>query len=204
MLHTLAKRRIVAIALLLGASMPVSAQSSAPAASAAPVPPPQPKLLDPPERVPAPGGEVVFALDQDKQAYDQFHFSFVRRAGDFIYFSGRVAGIRAGSPYDIETYKSSVRRLFRFLGDELHAVGADYKDIVMIHSFHAFRNGNDGPENKRAQFQAFSAVKDEFMQPPYPAWTAVGVDAILVDGALTEADFVAYAPQEHSKPKRGR
>ena len=34
---------------------------------------------------------------------------------------------------------------------------------------------------------------------PHPAWTAVCVEAILVDGALTEADFVAYAPQRKSR-----
>jgi len=198
MFHSLLTRRLSAAALVLGTSMLAEAQTTPalpPAAAATPSPPPEPKLLEPPLHIPAPGGEVVFAYDGDKRAYDDVHFSFVRRAGDFLYLSGRVAGIRAGCPYNIETYKSSVRRLFKYLGGQLRAAGADYKDIVMIHSFHAVRNGNDGPENKRVQFEAFSAVKDEFMQPPYPAWTAVGVDAILVDGALTEADFVAYAPQ---------
>lgn len=196
--------RFAAAALLFGSAIPPSAQTAtaappAPGSPAAPEAFPEPKLLDPPLHIPAPGGEVVLATDQDKQAYDDVHFSVVRRAGDFLYLSGRVAGIRPGNPYDIDSYKASVRRLFKRLGDQLHAAGADYKDIVMIHSFHTFRNGNDGPENKRAQFVAFSAVKDEFMPPPYPAWTAVGVEAILVDGALTEADFVAYAPQRKSR-----
>jgi len=200
MYRLLIDRRTIALALLLGASNPVVAQTSpAPVTPTAPVPIPEPKLLDPPVHIPAPGGEVVFAYDRDKQAYDEQHFSFARRAGDFVYFSGRVAGIRSGYPYNLETYKNSVRRLFKQLGDQLHAAGADYKDIVMIHSFHAVRNGNDGIENKTAQFQAFSAVKDEFMPAPYPAWTAVGVEAILLDGALTEAEFIAYAPQRRSR-----
>ena len=201
MFRLLLDRRLVAAALVLGTSMPGNAQTAPapPAATATPAPLPEPKPLDPPLHISAPGGEVVFAYDRDKREYDEGHYSPVRRAGDFLYFSGRIAGIRAGYPYNIETYKDSVRRLFKFLGGQLHAAGADYKDIVMIHSFHAVRNGNDGPENKTAQFRAFSAVKDEFMTAPHPAWTAVGVEAILVDGALTEADFVAYAPQRKSR-----
>lgn len=201
-------RRIVAAALVASTAVSANAQT-APAAAQAPgwpgPPPasdpkfPEPKLLNPPLRIPAPGGEVVLTFDTDKQQYDDVHFAFVRRAGDFLYLSGRVAGIRPGYPYDVESYKASVRRLFKRLGDQLHAAGADFKDIVMIHSFHVFRNGNEGIENKRVQFEAFSAVKDEFMPPPYPAWTAVGVDTILVDAALTEADFVAYAPQKRAR-----
>ena len=196
MFRLLKNRRAIAIGLLLGVSNPVSAQT---APAAAPPSVPEPKLLDPPLHIPAPGGEVVFAYERDKQAYDDVHFSFARRAGDFVYFSGRVAGIPPGFPYNIDTYKNSVRRMFKQLGNQLHAAGADYKDIVMIHSFHAVRNGDDGVENKTAQFKAFSAVKDEFMPPPYPAWTAVGVDAILIDGALTETEFIAYAPQRRSR-----
>jgi enamine deaminase RidA (YjgF/YER057c/UK114 family) len=202
MFRSLLDRRLVAAALLLGTSLSANGQTAAPpppATTFTPPPLPEPKLLDPPLHIPAPGGEVVLASEGDKKAYDDVHFSFLRRAGDFLYLSGRVAGIPAGYPYNIETYKSSVRRLFKHLGIELHAAGADYKDIVMIHSFHAVRNGNAGPENKTAQFEAFSSVKDEFMPPPHPAWTAVGVEAILVDGYLTEADFVAYAPQRHKR-----
>lgn len=183
-------------ALLLFASLasaPVTAQAPPLPSPGAPVGP-EPKLLTPPIRIPSPGGEVVITTDRDQNEYAEVKYAPGRRAGDFIFLSGRVAGIRPGAPFNLESYKVSVRRLFETAGRQLRAQGADFKDVVMIHSFHVFRNGQNGPENKLEQFEAFSAVKDQFMPGPHPAWTAVGVEALLADGGLTEAEFVAYAP----------
>ena len=93
MFRQYAIRRIVAAVLVAATAVSANAQT-APTAAQAPgspgTPPatdprfPEPKLLNPPLRIPAPGGEVVLTFDADKQQYDDVHFASVRRAGDFL------------------------------------------------------------------------------------------------------------------------
>ena len=47
-------------------------------------------------------------------------------------------------------------------------------------------------ETGRAQFAAFSAVKDEFMKVPYPAWTAVGTTALIPDTGIVEIQAIVH------------
>ena len=39
-------------------------------------------------RIPAPGGEIVFANAGDRALYEQYTFAPARRAGDFVYLCG--------------------------------------------------------------------------------------------------------------------
>lgn len=182
-------------ALILIATASVSATAQTAASPPAPAAPAEPVLLNPPLRIPSPGGEVIISTEGEKRQYDEVKFAPIRRAGDFLFLSGRAFGIRPGMPATIENYKSEVRRMFQAIGRLLKASGADFKDVVMIHSYHMATPATAGPGAKLDQFRAFGAVKDEFMPPPHPSWTAVGVVALIPDSALTEADFVAYAPQ---------
>jgi enamine deaminase RidA (YjgF/YER057c/UK114 family) len=34
-------------------------------------------------------------------------------------------------------------------------------------------------------------VKDEFISPPYPAWTAIGVSELITEGVLIEIRVIA-------------
>lgn len=71
-----------------------------------------------------------------------------------------------------------------------------------MHSFHVARPATAGPDAKLDQFRAFVAVKDEFMPPPHPAWTAVGVSALIPDSALTESSSWPTRPSGASSPLR--
>jgi enamine deaminase RidA (YjgF/YER057c/UK114 family) len=44
-----------------------------------------------------------------------------------------------------------------------------------------------------ADLEGFRAIKDEFIHPPYPAWTAVGVTALAAPEMLIEIAVVAIA-----------
>ena len=44
---------------------------------------------------------------------------------------------------------------------------------------------------EKEQFDAFESVIGEFMQAPYPAWTAVGTTGLLSDGGIVEVQLIA-------------
>ena len=99
-------------------------------------------------------------------------------AGDTIYVSGVVAGLRPG-----ETgYEAAYTRAFDEIASRLRRVGASWDDVVEITSFHT---------DLVSQMPAIVAVKRRFVRPPYPAWTAVGVTRLIPGAGITEIRVTA-------------
>jgi enamine deaminase RidA (YjgF/YER057c/UK114 family) len=172
------KRALIAAALLV----PTAAAAQAPAA-------------DYPRRIPAPGGEVVIPVPGFQRAYDDYKYAPARRAGDFLYISGVIAGPNGAADRGPEAFKGYARRAFKAIEASLKASGLTFADVVMVNTFHVW----DGPGFKGTrdeQFAALSAVKDEFMGPPHPAWTAVGTTGLLADDGVVEIQMIAYAPRK--------
>lgn len=173
------KPALIAAALVAAAS-PAHAQPSAPG---------YPKLI------PSPGGEVVIHSPGAQRAYDAIKFAPARRAGDFIYVSGVIAGPRGDQARDAAAFTDQVRQAFRSIEQMLKASGATFADVTMINTFHVW----DGPGFKGTrdeQFAAFAKAKDEFMSAPHPAWTAVGTTGLLADDGVVEIQMIAYAPKK--------
>jgi enamine deaminase RidA (YjgF/YER057c/UK114 family) len=147
-----------------------------------------------PKIIPAPGGEVIIPGPGAQRAYDQIKFAPARRAGDFLYVSGVIAGPRGGEGRDAEALRAQVRRSFNIIKQSLDAAGATFADVVMINSFHVW-NGSGFKGTRDEQFAVISAVKDEFMSQPHPAWTAVGTTGLLSDDGVVEIQMIAYAPK---------
>ena len=147
-----------------------------------------------PKRIPAPGGEVVIPSAGGQRAYAGYRFAPARRAGDFVYISGVIAGPAPGEKRDAEAFKAQVRRAFGALKRTLEASGASFADVTMINTFHVW-NGPGFQGTRDEQFAAFGAVKDEFMSAPHPAWTAVGTTGLLSDDGVVEIQMIAYAPR---------
>ena len=145
-----------------------------------------------PIRIPSSGGEIVIATAAEKStAYDQFHYSPSRRVGDTLYISGVVVGRRDGEGKDTAAFKAQIRRAFQRIQATLIAAGANFDDVVMLNTFHVWQGPNfEG--DRHAQFAAFSAVKDEFMKPPYPAWTAIGTTSLIPDNGIVEIQAIAH------------
>ena len=146
-----------------------------------------------PLRIPTPSGEVVLPTEGDKRAYDGYRYAAARRAGDSVYLSGVIAGRRPGEGTDAAAFKAQVRRAFQRLQRTLEASGLGFADVTMINSFHVWQ-GPDFAGTKAEQFAAFEEVMDEFMDPPWPAWTAVGTTGLLGDGGIVEIQMIAHAP----------
>lgn len=171
------KLSLAALCALL--ALPAAAQAQAPA---------YPRLI------PAPGGVAVIPTPGSQRAYDDMHYAPARRAGDFIYVSGVIAGPAPDEARDTEAFKVQARRAFGHLQRTLAAGGASFADVVVINTFHVWEGpGFQGTRDE--QFAAFSAVKDEFMTAPHPAWTAVGTSGLLAPDGVVEIQMIAYVPQ---------
>jgi enamine deaminase RidA (YjgF/YER057c/UK114 family) len=155
----------------------------------------QPAAAGYPKIVPAPGGEVIIHSPGAQRNYDEYKFAPARRAGDFLYISGVVAGPYGGQARDSAALTEQTRRAFRSIEQMLKAAGAGFPDVVMINTFHVW----DGPGFKGTrdeQFAAIAKAKDEFMSAPHPAWTAVGTTGLLADDGVVEIQMIAYVPKK--------
>lgn len=128
--------------------------------------------------------------------YDGFHFSPAIRAGDMIYLSGIVAGRPEGADPDQAAYEERFTRAFDAITLVLTEAGADWGDVVEMTSFHV----DFGDETQRA---AFMAVRDRYIQEPWPAWTAIGVERLWGENGLVEIRVTAYLPRDEdgSRPE---
>ena len=98
--------------------------------------------------------------------------------GDSVYLSGVVAGVREGET-DLQL---SYTRAFERIGEVLKNAGASWDDVVEITSFHT---------DLITQMPAISAVKNRFVKPPFPAWTAIQVSRLIPPNGITEIKIVA-------------
>jgi len=109
--------------------------------------------------------EAVFP-DNRQALYEKHGYSAAVRSGDLLFVSGQVGSRPDGSPEP--DFEAQVRLAFANLEATLAAGGCTFHDIVDVTSFHT---------NPEKQMGAVMAVKSEkFPQPPYPNWTAVGVN----------------------------
>lgn len=151
----------------------------------------------PVERVPSPGGEVVFANPGERrEMYDELNYAPARRAGDFVFLAGIEAGpFEKGDGSDVAAFKIQLRRAFRAMQASLAASGADFSQVVKFDSFHNCRNRRNFKGDFRAQLNALIAVKAEFMPPPYSTWNAFCIDRHYSAQTVVDIVLTAYAPR---------
>jgi len=143
-----------------------------------------------PLKLPTPGGEVILPDEGAKSAHDNWRYAAARRVGDTVYVSGVVVHRMANEGKDVAAFKVQTRRALERLRTILEAAGTDFQHVVMINSFHVWQ-GPDFAGTRDEQFAAFEAVIDEFMKPPYPAWTAVGTTGLLGTNGIVEVQLIA-------------
>jgi enamine deaminase RidA (YjgF/YER057c/UK114 family) len=114
--------------------------------------------------------------------YEQHGYSAAIRSGDLLFVSGQVGSRADGSPEP--DFEAQVRLAFANLEATLVAGGCSLDDIVDVTSFHT---------DPDAQFATIMTVKnDVFPQPPYPNWTAIGVNWLA--GFDFEIKVIARVP----------
>lgn len=122
-----------------------------------------------------------------RKGEDDLGYSDAVVAGDTVYLSGIVAGLREG-----ETLDQAYARAFERIGGVLRKAGAGFDDIVEMTTFHT---------DVTAQIAAFAAAKKRYLRAPHPAWTAIGVTRLLPNTGITEIRIVAHLGGS-AKPSR--
>jgi enamine deaminase RidA (YjgF/YER057c/UK114 family) len=112
--------------------------------------------------------------------YDRFHFAPAVRAGELLLCSGQIGvGPDGRAPADLD---QQFTLAFEGIRAILAEAKLDFADVVELTSFHV---------GLTQQIQVFSAVKDRYLKPPYPAWTAIGVSELAFPGGLAEVRVTA-------------
>ncbi|UXI04261.1 RidA family protein [Photobacterium sp. TY1-4] len=120
-------------------------------------------------------------VPQDFQHYyDDWHFSPVIESDGTVYLSG-VTAARKDKPISTDP-EEQFHDAFYKLGVYLAAAGLTYDDILEMTTFHI---------DLRQHIETFSSVKDQYIQAPYPAWSAIGVSEFIPQNALVEMRIVA-------------
>ena len=144
--------------------------------------------------VPAAAGmrqEAVVVMPSDPSALkleQDWGFSDAIVTGDTVYLSGVVAGVREGET----DLKAGYTRAFERIGDILKKSGASWDDVVDITSFHT---------DLTTQMPAIVAVKNNYVKPPFPAWTAIQVSRLIPSNGITEIKVVAKLKHKDSTAK---
>jgi enamine deaminase RidA (YjgF/YER057c/UK114 family) len=109
---------------------------------------------------------------EEAKAQGEWGYASAIRVGDTIYLSGVVAGVHKGETDLTLGYDRAFKRI----------AGANWDDVVDITTFHT---------DLTTQMPAIVAVKNRYIKPPFPAWTAIQVARLIPTNGITEIKIVA-------------
>ena len=122
-------------------------------------------------------------VPQELQAYyDDWHMSPGHLSDNHIFLTGFTgAGADGSLSSDPET---QMRNAFEKIGCVLREAGLDFDALVEMTSYHV---------GLRTHLELFRSVRADYVQEPYPAWTAIEVAGFVRDGAIIEIRAIARA-----------
>jgi enamine deaminase RidA (YjgF/YER057c/UK114 family) len=127
------------------------------------------------------GRQAVFPARRHA-LYEKHRYSAAIRSGDLLFVSGQVGSREDGSPEP--DFQRQVQLAFDNLTEVLAAAGCTFADVVDVTSFHT---------DPASQLDTFMAVREGAIgAPPYPNWTAVGVNWLA--GFDVEIKVIARIP----------
>ena len=118
--------------------------------------------------------------DELEGYYSDWKMSPGLACGDFLFFSGFTGadadGNLSGDP------ETQIRMAFRKVGLVLAKAGLSYNALVEMTTYHI---------GLKDHLELFKKIRAEFVEEPYPAWTAIEVAGFVRDGAVIEIKAVA-------------
>jgi len=118
--------------------------------------------------------------ESGKSAYKHFHFSQAVKSGSLLICSGQIG---TNPDYSIpENPDDEFRNAWKAVAGVLNEAGLDVKDIIEYTSYHVHLSKH---------IQAFMKVRDEVLSEPWPAWTAIGITELAIQGARVEIRVIA-------------
>ena len=122
-------------------------------------------------------------VPENRKIYDSVGYAPAVRVGDMLYLSG-VSGKPVAPDADEKALRANVISMFEQARAVLAKAGADFDNVVMMRTYRL-----DSLFLKA--FPVFNEIKKRYIREPYPAWTDVGVSA-LVPGAVFELELQAW------------
>lgn len=97
-----------------------------------------------------------------------------------------LTGVTGSDPHGQmpEDPADQIRNAFEKIGLVLREAGLTFGSMVEMTTYHV---------GLRAHFDLFDAIRLEYVEEPYPAWTAVEVAGLRREGAIVEIRVVASA-----------
>lgn len=126
--------------------------------------------------------DVVFPAGR-QALYEINRYSAAVRSGDLLFVSGQVGSREDGSPEP--DFGKQVQLAFDNLAAVLKAAGCTFDDVVDVTTFHT------DPSNQMKVVA--EARRNAIGDPPYPNWTAVGVNWLA--GFDFEIKVIARIPE---------
>jgi len=114
-----------------------------------------------------------------ERVYEAMQFSQAIRVDNTVWVSGQV-GVDEKGAFG-EGIEAQTRLAFQNLKRVLAEAGTSLDDVVELVTFHTSMD----------EVRKFSEVKSEFITKNYPAWTAVGVTALVFPQILVEIKATA-------------
>jgi len=112
--------------------------------------------------------------------YQETHIPAAILAEGRLYVTGHTGTLDDGSFPD--GAEAQIRQTFRNIGTTLAEAGASWDDVVELRTYHV---------NLADQGEVLLRVAAEFLDDPYPAWTASGVAELFEPEALVEVSCLA-------------
>jgi enamine deaminase RidA (YjgF/YER057c/UK114 family) len=127
--------------------------------------------------------QVIMATDPAELKFQQdWGYASAVVIGDTVTLSGVVAGVRPGET----DLRAGYTRAFERIGAILRNAGVSWDDVIDITTFHT---------DLTTQMPAIVAVKNQYIKPPFPTWTAIQVSRLIPDNGITEIKIVARKPK---------
>jgi enamine deaminase RidA (YjgF/YER057c/UK114 family) len=121
-----------------------------------------------------------------RAAADQLKLSPAVVSGDHVFLTGVTGGDSRGQmPEDPET---QFRTVFEKIGIVLQEAGLTFGSIVEMTTYHV---------GLREHFDLFNTIRLEYLEDPYPAWTAVEVAGLRREGAIVEVRVIAHTDPDN-------
>jgi enamine deaminase RidA (YjgF/YER057c/UK114 family) len=116
--------------------------------------------------------------------YEQTHIPAAVLVRDRLYVTGHTGTLHDGTfP---ESAEKQLRQTFRNIALTLAEGGATFRDVVELRSLHVDFGSHS---------EVVLEVAAEFLDDPYPAWTASGVTELFEPEALIEISCTAVVGQ---------
>ena len=130
-------------------------------------------------------GWQAIVSESREGAYLGTRYAPAVRVGSQLLLSGVIGVSRDGDNGATAQFRRAFTRLSEILAEQ----GLSLADVAEMTTYHV---------NLGELGRDFIAVKNEFLpEPPYPAWTAIGVERLFLDSALIEIRATVAIPAGH-------